>query len=529
MHVWNGNYWERPATKVPVPAPNTLTMLSDSTTLFGGNTVEFSAAAGARIYRWYASINNAPYEYIGLTTTNTFSKSFPAGSNKVKVIMDDCQSPKKSNEKSFAMGSISPSFGSLDGGNIIYIYGDFPYAATSEYAAQNNLVAHFDGINNRGLGDKQHDFTATASWKDLKSTFDLPRGANSSGKWLSNGFLVENENAAFYNTYFPDNFPAGTHERTVEVIFRTPDEHNMFTQEYEVQRRIFFYGTYTTLHNFGVVYRGLRTSDYASLGSWYNVDPDDCLGDNRWVFYPIFGCDHNLVTCLNSTPSLETPDTINTVTSTYKNSINDTQYTNAYINNTPAVVAVRMLGGSLNTIQGPVSIGENLAYSTFLSVRLYDRVLKSDEIEHNAALDQIRYLKPPSVTIGGKPCTEVVVLSPHFLMCRVPKGTTKGDNQVKLNGMDYTNYKYVDPDDDFYISSISPITGPVAGTVLTLKGNRLDEIDSIEVDGIPCQPPTTKISGEYKCTLPAHAPSEVDIVITTGGETYRFAKVFEYQ
>ncbi|MDR1437272.1 MAG: IPT/TIG domain-containing protein, partial [Candidatus Symbiothrix sp.] len=158
-----------------------------------------------------------------------------------------------------------------------------------------------------------------------------------------------------------------------------------------------------------------------------------------------------------------------------------------------------------------------------------DRVLTSEEIAKNAALDQKRYLSPPTVTIGGKACTEVIVLSKNILMCRVPEGTTKGDNQVKLNGAAYASYKYVDPDDDFYISSISPITGPLTGATLTLKGNKLDEIDSIEVDGIPCQPPTVKISGEYKCVLPAHAAGEVDIVITTGGETYRFAKVFEYQ
>jgi hypothetical protein len=34
----------------------------------------------------------------------------------------------------FEAGKISPSFGSVDGGNYVYIYGnDFPYAASSDY------------------------------------------------------------------------------------------------------------------------------------------------------------------------------------------------------------------------------------------------------------------------------------------------------------------------------------------------------------------------------------------------------------
>jgi hypothetical protein len=241
--------------------------------------------------------------------------------------MDDCQSPKKSNEKSFTMGSISPSFGSLDGGNIIYIYGDFPYAATSDYV-QKDLVAHFDGINNRGLGDKQHDFTETASWRDLKSEFDLPRG-NGPGEWLSNGFKAsDNDNDDYKYSFrdpnsFPSNFPAGNHARTIEVIFRTPgpDKILSFFQIEGNYRHVFTYGSTNEPGNiFAISYRG-------------NTRPSDCGTDNPWVFYPIAANTFNLVSCLASTPSLTTGNTINTITSTYANSIQDADSTNSYINN----------------------------------------------------------------------------------------------------------------------------------------------------------------------------------------------------
>jgi hypothetical protein len=55
-------------------------------------------------------------------------------------------------------------------------------------------------------------------------------------------------------------------------------------------------------------------------------------------------------------------------------------------------------------------------------LRIYNRQLTDEQLTHNAELDQKRYLSPPVVTIDDKPCTEVVVLSDHFLMCKVPPG-----------------------------------------------------------------------------------------------------------
>jgi hypothetical protein len=423
--------------------------------------------------------------------------------------MDDCRSVKES-EVSFSMSSVSPNFGSLAGGNYVYIYGDFPYAATGDYAAQGNLVAHFDGINNRGLGDKQHDYSAT-SWKDLKSSFELPRG-DAAGQWLSNGFQPLNNDTSFFSATFPIAFPAGNNERTIEVIFRTPA--NMFPQGQD--RQILIYGSPTaTGQSVGILYRALQR--------------DACSPENKWVFYALGGNMRNLITCLSSTPSLEMPSTINTVTSTYHTSIAD-ERTNSYINNTQAMIVERQ-GTSLDTQQGRLKIGGNMSHSTFLSVRLYDRVLEPEEIELNAGLDQIRYLTPPAVTIGGAACEEVVVLSPHFLMCKVPEGSSEGLQDVEVNGVTYSGaYRYVHSTNDFYVSKISPIIGS-AGDPLMLEGNRLDEISEIRVDGKVCTPSGTATSTEYECIIPENLPGagEVDITVKLNDDTvYRFARVFEY-
>jgi hypothetical protein len=178
---------------------------------------------------------------------------------------------------------------------------------------------------------------------------------------------------------------------------------------------------------------------------------------------------------------------------------------------------------------------EPLIDTDIYSVRIYNKALTEEQIRGNAVLDQIRYLNLPKVTIGGKECTEVVVLSKNILMCRVPKGDSTGDNiEVTLNGDPYSHYKYVDPTDDFYISSISPIVGSAAnGATLTLEGNLLDNISEVKVDESIC-PFITPQGGEdvskiRRYTLPAHAAGEVEIIVTAGGEAYRFAKVFEYE
>jgi hypothetical protein len=516
VHLWNGQHWGRITAETPVYTPGTLSITSSTDDLFGGTEVEFTAASGAKIYRWYASINGDPYEYLGITTGPVFSEIFPAGNCRVKVIMDDCRSLKESNKVTFVPGVLSPNFGSLTGGNYIYIYGDFPYAATGDYV-QDGLVAHFDGINNRGLGDKRHDYSSTANWKDLKNpSFDLPRGGGD-GQWLSNGFQAlgdDDDNVySFYSTAtYPIDYPLGNKARTVEVIFRTPDKYHMFVQELDVQRRIFRYGiSGVPRQHFGVLYRGQTR--------------DACSPTNKWVFYAISGNLNNLITCLSSTPSLEEPDSINTVTSTYQDSMTD-PLTKSYINNIPATIVEQT--GYLDTQQGHLLIGGNLSHSTFLSVRLYNRVLSETEIEHNAELDQKRYLTPPNVTIGGNPCTEVVVLSDHFLMCKVPAGTS-GQKDVEVDGITYAGaYKYVSAG-DFYVSKISPIIG-TAGTTLTLEGNRLNEISEVSAGGVPCTNVTYQDAVKYECVLPSNSSGEVDITIKLNDETvYRFAKVFEYQ
>jgi hypothetical protein len=117
-------------------------------------------------------------------------------------------------------------------------------------------------------------------------------------------------------------------------------------------------------------------------------------------------------------------------------------------------------------------------------------------------------------------------------MCKVPEGTSGiGEKEVKLNGIPYTEYKYVDPDSDFYVSGISPIIG-TAGMALTLTGKNFDRISEVMLGGITCNTVGTRDSETYECEIPENLSetNEVDITIKLIDDTvYRFAKVFEYQ
>jgi hypothetical protein len=545
IHAWNGNYWARIASS----RKNTgkpLSITSNWANAVGGDNIEFTVDIEAKTYAWYINKNGAGYEYLGVTTEPKLETAIPAGTINVKVIADNCQVLEESNEVTLKPESLSPNFGSTAGGNTVYLYGDFPYAGTGDYE-QSGLVAHYDGINNIGQGDKSHDYSAT-SWTDLRTGFDLPRGT-ADGQWLSNGFQSLEETIApvtasfpiqpslFYIDTVPGAYPVDSAARTVEVIFRTPDAAKMFVQQLQVVRMIFMYGEPNIGKTFGICYRGYREEHWHGNGN-----NDICGTDNPWLFYAIAGDTHNLISCLSSTPSLEIPNTINTVTSTYQNNMADL-LTNSFINNTPATILMRT--GDLNTGTEHFTIGVNLPYATILSLRLYDRVLTSAEIAQNALLDQARYLDPPTVTIDGVPCTEVVVLSEHFLMCKVPastSGTGNRDVEIKVGSNPTLTldgaYKYVNAANDFYISNISRIIG-TAGDPLTLTGNLFEHILEVKVGNVVCPKSnltisTTGADGTDTCTfnLPANSPGETDITITMDdaeATTYRFAKIFEYR
>jgi hypothetical protein len=445
----------------------------------------------------------------------------------MKVLMDDCRSVKES-EVSFNMNSVSPNFGSVDGDNYIYIYGDFPYAASSEYE-QAGLVAHYDGINNTGQGDKYHS-RSTDSWVNLVDP-SLPlvvTGIPNTAAWTSNGWRDDAASMLQTPTYVPDTWPDGNDERTAEIIYITPP--------YELKAN-----TEAILFRYGPMY---LSSNDAKKGFYISY-----RGGNMESFLPIAIADYNNFVTYAKTkiPELYKANTLHTVTSTYGNNMNDPAKTNMIVDGVKVNESyVKRSDAVANTVRdyGKVgadgSTGGTLVHDfLYHSVRLYDRILSEEEITRNAERDQRRYIAPPTVTIDDIQCPEVVVLSPHFLMCKVPAGTIGAkDIKIKVNDkgtektINYAGaYEYVDSGTAFYISEIFPIVSPAAGEgTLTLTGNLLGTISEVMIGDAVCSSAITQANDTYECPIPAHLPGEVDIMIKlNGGMVYRFAKVFEYQ
>ncbi|MDR2087228.1 MAG: IPT/TIG domain-containing protein [Dysgonamonadaceae bacterium] len=519
VHAWDGNHWARPISPKKSTG-NPLRITSNWANAVGGDDIEFTADIEAKTYTWYINENGAGYKYLDVTTVPKLLAAIPAGTIKVKVIADNCHVLEESNEVIIQPESLSPKFGSTAGGNTIYIYGDFPYASTDDYV-QNGLIVYFDGINNAALGDKLHSNDAT-EWVDLKQSIKLTlTNTPTDSYWGSNGWQIGNDGVAFnrMGSLVAYGIPGGGSERTVETIFQRPN-HTSFTSETFVSG----YGLSTITNQsfnftyyqnqFGVeAWNGFPTGIATLLSSYPNI----LLGrlnivssqaayygstDGRFSFF----LNGNRVTNLSDGGNNKNINTI--------------------IDNANSYLSIGCRSG-LHPLKG----------YRLLNYRIYNRVLTDEEIQHNADLDQIRYLSPPTVTIDGVPCTEVVVLSPHFLMCKVPSTLPANigykDVEIIAGGNTLTlddAYEYVNATSAFYVSSIAPIIG-TPGQTLTLTGNGLDEIKEIQAGGQPCTSLTVSPDGKtLTCILPSNPAGEVDITIIMNDlAIYRFAKVFEYK
>jgi hypothetical protein len=467
----------------------TLSITSGLINSLGGDEIGFTAAAGANVYRWYASAGN-DYEYIGITTTNTFSKKFPPGDNKVKVIMDDCQSLKESNEVSFNAAALSPGFGGSGGGNIIYIYGNFPYASSSDYVP--GLVAHYDGINNQGLGDKLHSGDAI-EWKDLSgNSYDVKLRIGHSGatfqnatdatsvsdcagaEWKSNGFLFNgygyfanvpvNPQAENALSDIMPNLPFGNDNYTVESVF-DPSQisgtsnggfvgwgSNPTTGDNGTSNCTRFYSATATQMQFrhywyhndvDVRFTDIASNNIRNFAVTYN-NSTEVSPDNRTFYYngSTNSIDYTGINCGSTTNNCREKTNKHTATcgSFF---IGQTIALNTYDRCWPATT--------------PTPYADYANGNKIFSIRVYNKQLTPQEIAANYEVDRRRFTAPPTVTIGGQACSEVVVLSENFLMCKVPAGSPGTQDVVVVSDgviSIYNNaYEYVGST-AFYINTL---------------------------------------------------------------------------
>ena len=106
-------------------------------------------------------------------------------------------------------------------------------------------------------------------------------------------------------------------------------------------------------------------------------------------------------------------------------------------------------------------------------------------------------------TVGGNPCTSVVVLSPASVRATTPGGSV-GQAAIVVtspsgSALSPTPFTYVQQ----AVSSISPSTGPfVGGTPITISGSFLQGTTAVTIGGVPC----TNLTAVNSTTVTAVTP-----------------------
>jgi hypothetical protein len=421
--------------------------------------------------------------------------------------------------KNFTLDSISPNRGPTAGGNVVSIFGEnFPYVSADDYV-QDSLVAHYDGIDNTGLGDKFHSSDNTADWTNLVTSEALPRNSyipTGVGGWTSNGWRVT-DRAGFFQNSLPTGMPTGASARSIEVIYTTPP--GGVPTDDNIRKALFGYG-----HISGTPTEGSRFLMQYHNGRFWAFDAWNVSGYLTSGNYPKLFSGNNLTS----------------ITYTYKGDapIGNPDVSHVYYNGaevTPGIQGNEMMN-TLPTGQFFIGGYGTEAYGlgdvpdwTIHSLRIYDRELDSAEIAQNAALDQLRYLAVPSVTIDGNACVNVAVISYTELQCTAPAGTgtdlpvrvTRDTYYQELTGVE--GYSYVDDVGEFYVYSQSVNHGN-AGDPIIFTGNELDKVTSVtigdSVGGYEICVVTDQTATELSCTVPAetdYTNNAKDIVFVADG------------
>jgi hypothetical protein len=413
------------------------------------------------------------------------------------------QAEKSFTYKTFSLISVSPNTGNVDGGNIITINGaNFPYAGVESYVTD-GLVAHYDAINNIGLGDIFHS-DASDTWVDLsnsKANLALNAGDNA---FESNAFLVKDDNNYFRTSYF-DNLPSGNDSFSAEI-------------RYEIAGSVYGSDLYPvawgTSNNGKISNLGFRSA--TALGHTFSSNYIDA-------------------------PYANAKTKPNTLSVSYKSSAATAAAQKAarklYVNGT---LLKYTHGGSdgltVNVAKANLNIGANHSANVKIqSVRIYNRVLDISEIGDNSSIDARRFVNPPVVKIDGQNCTSVIVLSPEKLQCKAPSGSTGTAKNVTVT--DATNADHTLESAYTYMATgaivdgIDPKIGPsFGGSKIRLSGSSLQLITRVTIAGKEC---TDSILADenttYTCTVPKSDVADyVDVIAETVAGNIALTRAFQY-
>ncbi|MDR1592706.1 MAG: LamG domain-containing protein [Prevotellaceae bacterium] len=419
VYVWNGNKWLKVDKDYQVKAAKVATLDIPAITDYYKDfvpenkalTFKVETPGDAQFYHWYADNT-----YLTTTTAPEYTTSpFLLGSHTMKVVLDNCLSLSEPNTVPFTI-RVSPATIKVNTSEYIRIYGNniFTYAPTSDYE-QNGLVAHYDGINNEGNGDENHNFTAT-TWTDLSGKENHLTKSNSEGSFDAAGFTIKSKNNYWIKAHPVASIPTGNSSFTAEMRYKIA-------------------GAFPNNMTGGLctVSWGYGSNNQAS-----------CIGFevSSSFSHAFFGNDIDW-----SYPgAYSTPNTLSVTYTAGTGTTHQATARKAYANANVLSVTSGNYGANPAIPTGyPLIIGNSpygvtvTAYGDntnlhLQSVRIYNKVLEKEKIDANFAVDEKRFIKLPTVTVGGQSCTDVAILSPHILTCKAPQIAATGEVVVTVTG-----------------------------------------------------------------------------------------------
>ncbi len=235
----------------------------------------------------------------------------------------------------------------------------FVYADQLKNYVPNGLILHYDGINNTGSG---HDAKAT-TWKDLSGNNndgELKNFGNVTGSgWADSGLVLDgNDDGVYLGNKLIDLYKNNaTIEMVVNLAFEATDTFDIFLGNYNTQPGI-----------------NIERSNTSKGRWWYNngsvsqITTEDVYEGNKTILvqFLLDKENHKITFSVNGKEKASI---------THANYTGSYNFANAWIGRDQVTTNNRSLKGTIS------------------SVRIYNRLLAPDEVQHNYNVDKLNYIK----------------------------------------------------------------------------------------------------------------------------------------
>jgi hypothetical protein len=321
-------------------------------------------------------------------------------------------------------------------GNTVYIsQGHYPYTTSDSYIHSTgtaSLVAQYDGIANTADGkDSSHTTSPGSTWPNLISGTRFPAATIYNGAWDSNSFHSASGSSYIKipidTTKYSTPYDASTHPFTVEWVGKLDQVHpNGSTWEllYAEQGNRYPYNLWWMgIDNTGL---GLDYTDNTSSTYFWNTENIDGITStipaNTVVQFVVIWDGTLLHTEIRvgSNTYMAQSDPVVASGNQYKKGADSAKLKNTYpLKN---LYALNGQGSGVNQ-QTPGHL---------YSLRYYDGVLNDIQLSANYAIDQMRFIAPPAITLrpvgGGADITNVgcKLVSAVSMTFTVPDASTLG-------------------------------------------------------------------------------------------------------